>query len=193
MRVTTTIHALLLSAGLIGAAPLLAQAQAAANTKTAVAVAPGKAMAAASANATATVIGVDAATRVVTLKSADGKVFDITCGDEVKNFAQIKVGDVVHAEYTMGLSLELKKAGAKGTEHKGQAPVEEHGVAAAPLGSKPAGAMTRKVTALADVIAVDAKNHVVTLRGPRGNEVDLDVQDPEAVAVVVEAARAPAK
>ena len=105
---------------------------------------------------------------------------------------------------------EQVKAGAKGTEKKGAAPVEEHGVAAAPLGSKPAGAMTRKVTALADVIAVDEKNHVVTLRGPRGNEVDLDVQDPsqlknikkgdhvevvytEALAVVVEEAPAAKK
>jgi Cu/Ag efflux protein CusF len=210
MRVITTINALLLGAGLIGTAPLIAQAQTAPNTRTVVAVAPGKAMAGASANATATVIGVDAATRVVTLKGADGKVFDITCGDEVKNFAQIKVGDLVHAQYTMGLSLELRKAGSKGTEHKGAAPVEEHGVASAALGSKPAGAMTRKVSALADVIAVDEKNHVVSLRGPRGNEVDLDVQDPEqlknikkgdhvqvvyteALAVVVESAPTPAQ
>jgi Cu/Ag efflux protein CusF len=210
MRVVTTFNSLLLGAALIVAAPLAAQAQSAANTKTAVVVTPGKAMAGATTNATATVVGVDAATRVVTLKNADGKVFTITAGDMVKNFAQIKVGDTVHAEYSMAMSLELKKAGAKGTEHKGEAPVEEHGVAAAPLGSKPAGAVTRKVTALADVIAVDTKNHVVTLRGPLGNEVDLDVQDPaqlknikkgdhvevvysEALAVVVEAAPTPAK
>jgi Cu/Ag efflux protein CusF len=210
MRVITTINALLLGAGLIAAAPIAVQAQPAANAKTAVAVAPGKAMAGASTTATATVIGVDAATRVVTLKGADGKVFDVTCGDEVKNFAQIKVGDLVHAEYAMGLSLELKKAGSKGTEKKGAAPAEEHSVATAPLGAKPAGAVTRKVTALADVIAVDEKNHVVSLRGPRGNEVDLDVQDPdqlknikkgdhvevvytEALAIVVEAAPKTAK
>lgn len=209
MRLFRTFNALLLGAGLIAAAPLV-QAQTAANTKSVAAVAPGKAMAGASATATATVTAVDTATRVVTLKGADGKVFDITCGDEVKNFAQIKVGDLVHAEYTMGLSLELKKAGSKGTEKKGAAPVEEHGVAAAPVGSKPAAAVTRKVTALADVIAVDEKNHVVSLRGPRGNEVDLDVEDPaqlknikkgdhvevvytEALAVVVETAPKPTK
>ena len=206
MRVVTTVHALLLGAGLICTTPLVAHAQAGANTKTAVAVAPGKAMAGASTSATATVLEIDAATRVITLKSADGKVFTITAGDMVKNFAQIKVGDTIHAEYTMALSLELHKAGSKGAQGKAE-PVEEHGLAAAPVGAKPAGAVTRKVTALADVVAVDAAKHLVTLRGPRGNEVDLDVQDPEqlknikkgdkvevvyaeALAVVVEAAPA---
>ena len=209
MRVVTTINAVLLGVGLIGAAPLAAQAQTGVDTKTAVAVAPGKAMAGATATTTATVLEVDAATRAVTLKSADGKVFTVTAGDMVKNFAQIKVGDTVHAEYSMALSLELKKAGTKGAQGKSE-PVEEHGIAAAPLGAKPAGAVSRKVTALADVVAVDSKNHVVTLRGPRGNEVDLDVQDPaqlknikkgdkvevvytEALAVVVEEAPAAAK
>jgi Cu/Ag efflux protein CusF len=208
MRFITTLNAVLLGAGLIGVAPLAVHAQPAVTTSTTSAVAPGKAMGAATAKATATVVAVDSATRVVTLKGADGKVFTITAGDMVKNFAQIKVGDTVHAEYSMAVSLELKKAGSKGTTEK-SAPVEEHGIAAAPLGAKPAGAVTRKVTALADVIAVDTKNHVVTLRGPLGNVVDIDVQDPaqlknikkgdhvevvytEALAVVVEEA-APAK
>ena len=48
----------------------------------------------------------------------------------------------------------------------------------APVGATPAAAVGRKVTAMAEVIAVDAANHVVTLRGPMGNEVDLDVEDP---------------
>jgi len=35
----------------------------------------------------------------------------------------------------------------------------------------------QKVTAMADVTAVDAKDHVVTLRGPGGKQVDLEVTD----------------
>jgi len=48
----------------------------------------------------------------------------------------------------------------------------------APVGAQPSGSITRKVTAMADVIAVDTAKHVVTLRGPAGNEVDIDVEDP---------------
>ena len=199
---TSIASALVIGTSLFAVAPLAVQAQTGPKVETATAVAPGKAAGMATVKASATVIEIDSATRVITLKNAEGKVFTITAGDMVKNFAQIKVGDTVHAEYTMALSLELKKAGTKGASGKGE-PVEEHGIAAAPLGSKPAGAVTRKVTALADVVAVDEKNHVVTLKGPRGNEVDLDVQDPnqlknikkgdkvevvyaEALAVVVE-------
>jgi transposase-like protein len=36
-----------------------------------------------------------------------------------------------------------------------------------------------EITALADVIAVDTNKHLITLKGPRGNLVDLNVQDPE--------------
>jgi len=34
------------------------------------------------------------------------------------------------------------------------------------------------VTVLADVVAVDTKKHIVTLRGPKGNRVDLNVLAP---------------
>ena len=34
------------------------------------------------------------------------------------------------------------------------------------------------MTAVAEVVAVDPARQVVTLRGPAGNEVDVDVQDP---------------
>jgi len=206
MKFTPSLNAALLGAALVCVAPLTVNAQSAVSTNATTAISPGKAMAGTTANATATVVAVDAATRVITLRSAEGKVFTITAGDMVKNFAQIKVGDKVHAEYSMAVSLELKKAGDKTAVQPG-APVEEHGIAAAPMGAKPAGAVTRKVTALADVIAVDTKHPVVTLRGPAGNEVDVDVEDPaqlkdikkgdhvqvtysEALAVVVEAAPA---
>jgi hypothetical protein len=40
------------------------------------------------------------------------------------------------------------------------------------------------VTAVADVIAVDPTNRVITLRGPRGNVVDLHVKNPDHFKVV---------
>ena len=36
----------------------------------------------------------------------------------------------------------------------------------------------RQITAIADVIAVDPKKSTITLKGPRGNVVTLDVRTP---------------
>ena len=47
------------------------------------------------AEAKAKVEAVDAATRTVTFKGEKGNVFEVVAGDEVKNFDQIKVGDVL--------------------------------------------------------------------------------------------------
>lgn len=204
MKLTKIAHVVLLGAGLAAAAQLSVPAQAGpAASGAAVSVEPGKAHASATEHASATVVAVDTATRTVTLKKPDGATFDVVCGDDVKNFAQIKVGDTVHATYTRALSVELKKGGGK----KDDVTVQQSATGA-PAGSKPAGVVSGTVTAIGTVVAVDAAKHLVTVRGPRGNEVDLEVQDPaqlkniakgdqvemtytEAVAVKVEAAAKP--
>ena len=48
----------------------------------------------------------------------------------------------------------------------------------------PAGAAVRQVTVLADVIGVDPKKKTITLKGPKGNVVTLDVQNPDQFKVV---------
>ena len=168
-----TTKALLLVAGALGAAaPLVAAAQP--TTTTTLSVAPGKAVATQLTKASAVVVALDPTYRIVTLKAAGGKVFELVAGPEVRNFDQLKVGDKVHAEYVEALSLELKKKGAgvrEGSE-------KEHAVRA-PAGEKPGGAVGRQVAVLADVVAIDRKTHLVTLRGPKGNLVDLHVEDPE--------------
>jgi Cu/Ag efflux protein CusF len=171
MKLTTTISALLLALGLV---PLAAQAQSAPTTQSAVATAPGKVAGAATTEVTAKVIAVDPAQRTVTLQGASGKTRTIEVGDQVRNFDQIKVGDMVHAKYTQALALELKKGAATmGT------PTEEGSITPPPApGAKPGGTVARKVTAMTEVVAVDPAKQMVTLRGPAGNEVDVDVQDP---------------
>jgi hypothetical protein len=172
MKHIRTITALLMVMALL---PLAAQAQSAPTTQAAVGTAPGKAAAAATTEVTAKVVAVDAAQRTVTLQSASGKTRTIEVGEEVRNFNQIKVGDTVQAKYTEALALELKK----GTMSM-SAPTEEQAITPAPAaGAKPGGTVARKVTAMTEVIAVDPTKKMVTLRGPRGNEVDVDVQDPD--------------
>ena len=60
----------------------------------------------------AQVVGIDKATRTVTLKGPKGDTVDLVAGDEVKNFDQIKLGDFVVARYMEALTLELRKTKA---------------------------------------------------------------------------------
>lgn len=136
--------------------------------------APGTAMVEQITKAKAKVMAVDPNTRTITLKRSNGKMVDLRVDDRVKNFDKIKVGDMVSAEFTQALSLELKPQGSGIRERS-----EREDVAKAPEGAQPAGTVSKGVTILADVVAVNNKDKTVTLRGPGGNLVDLKVPDPE--------------
>ena len=139
---------------------------------------PGKASIVTVAEATATVVAINKATRVVTLKGASGRTLDVVCGDEVRNFAQIHVGDDVKVSYKEALTLELKKTRAP---LKSNSTVTTVGV---PPGSQPAATTGVEITVLADVIAVDPQKSTISLRGPTGNVIDLKVQNPDQFKVV---------
>ena len=146
---------------------------------TVVASEPGKAAIVRAAAISAQVVAIDKATRTVTLKGPQGNSVDIVAGDEVKNFDQIKLGDFVVARYAQALTLELKKTKVKAGE-----PTVTEGAARAKPGERPAVAGAREVTAIADVIGVDPKKSTITLKGPRGNVVTLNVQNPDQFKVV---------
>lgn len=140
---------------------------------------PGKAVVVRAAELSAQVVGIDKATRTVTLKGPKGNVVDIVAGDEVKNFDQIKLGDFVVARYAQALTLELRKTKVAA----GDVTVREEAAKAKP-GERPAVGGARQVTAIADVIAVDPQKSTITLKGPRGNVVELNVQNPDQFKVV---------
>lgn len=140
--------------------------------------APGKGTVTNVAKITASVEAIDAAKRAITLKGPEGKVVTITAGPEVKNFDQIKVGDFLVVRYVEALTLELKKGGTALRQRTDR----DMGVAAKP-GERPAGAVGTQTTVVADVIAVDAKKQVVTLRGPE-RTVDLKLRDPKQFKLV---------
>jgi hypothetical protein len=139
---------------------------------------PGKAVAADMVEVTATVTAIDKATRTVTLKGPGGRSADVVCGDEVKNFDQIRVGDKVTVVYQQALSLELMK------KRSSDAPSGTVAVMAAKPGERPAGVVGREVRALADVVQVDKKNSIISLKGPRGNVIDLKVRNQDHFKVV---------
>jgi hypothetical protein len=171
---------LILLAALASSAALPAAAQKPDVTGgTVIASEAGKAAAARAVRITALVVAVDQATRTVTLKGPKGNIVDVVAGDEVKNFAQINVGDFVVVSFVQSLSLELQKtkSGASGISNR------EAAVTAKP-GERPAAAAGREVTAIAKVTAVNKKAKTITLKGPRGNVVTLDVQNPDHFKVV---------
>ncbi|HET9702085.1 MAG TPA: hypothetical protein VFP70_14290 [Burkholderiales bacterium] len=139
---------------------------------------PGKAVVAETIKVTAQVTAVDKATRKVEMKGPEGKTFSVVAGEEVRNFDQIKVGDMVVLKYVEALTLELRKSGAA------KAPAEEMAAVRAKPGEKPAGAVGRQVTATAEVVNVDEKNSIISLKGPEGKVVDLKVRNKDHFKVV---------
>ena len=145
---------------------------------TVVGKAPGKVAMAQTVKATATITAIDAATRAVTLKGPKGNEMVVTAGPEVKNFAQMKVGDQVTVEYVESLALELKKGGGAPV-----AATAKEGAGAAKPGERPGMVGGRQVTIVADVIDVNAETQVVTLKGPQ-RTVEMKVRDPEQFKLI---------
>ncbi|HQR54605.1 MAG TPA: hypothetical protein PLW72_01385 [Burkholderiaceae bacterium] len=196
MRKFTLIAAAVMS---IAAGAAVAQTGSAAVVKTE----PGKVTVAEAVQITASVEALDKAKRLVTLKGPEGNTFVVQAGPEVKNFDQIKVGDLVVARYIEALTLELKPGGGQIRER-----IERENAVAAKPGQAPGAAAGRQVTVIADVMAVDTAKQKVRLRGPQ-RTIDLKVRDPnqlklikvgdqveatftEAVALAVEPAPRPA-
>ena len=140
---------------------------------------PGRASVVHTVRTSAKVVRIDPATRTVTLKGSHGRTIDVIAGDEVKNFDQIKVGDTVVARYTEAVALQLRKTKTA----PGDVTVSEGSTQAKP-GERPAFSGGRQVTAIAVVTAVDAKKSTISLKGPQGNVVTLDVHNPDQFKVV---------
>jgi plasmid maintenance system killer protein len=117
---------------------------------------------------------IDAATRTVTLKNQDGET-SIVAGPEVKNFAEIKVGDRFDVVYELAVAIELVKVKNPGTTGEQTTTT----TTTAPQGEKPGMITTNTITATANVEAIDAAKNTVSLKGPQGNIFKVKVQNPD--------------
>ncbi|APB99496.1 copper-binding protein [Polynucleobacter asymbioticus] len=154
--------------------PYLAIAQNAPQVGAVVAKGPNEVAAADGIQIQGKVKSIDKQNRSVVVVGEQGKEVSLSLGPQVRNFDQIKVGDLVTLTYVQALALDLHKSVNGGK--LGQPIVAEESVRAAP-GSKPAGAMERTVTLTANVTKVDQKTQMVTLKGPN-RTVELKVKDP---------------
>lgn len=127
----------------------------------------------ASTQATATVTKIDQATREVTLKPDDGEEFSFVASDDVKNLAQVKVGDRVTVTYSEALAYEVIKGGNVAS------PATVVAGTSADPGARPAGVIARQSTATVVIVAIDPKVPSVTFKGPAGNSQTIKVMHPE--------------
>jgi len=104
---------------------------------------------------------VDPKTRKVVIVGPEGRELEAILGDEVKNFDKIKVGDIVTMNITKVIVSDVKviNNGIKERE-------ETVSYSRAQAGEKPAGIIEHQVKIVADVIAIDAKKNIVTIKGP---------------------------
>jgi Cu/Ag efflux protein CusF len=128
---------------------------------------------------TATVVDIDKQSRFVTLREGKGSTheFTIEVGPEVRNFDQLKVGDLVIATYRAAAALELLPAGSAST-----GVVTASDAARAPKGTLPGAAADRAISITSKLTAIDLKKHTVTLQGPDGKQRVVEVKDPERQA-----------
>jgi plasmid maintenance system killer protein len=122
---------------------------------------------------TATVEAIDLKTRLVTLKDKNGNVMDLKVGEQVKNLAQVKVGDQVTAKYYESIAVELADPGTSLQSSTSE------GLAKAKLGERPAGLEANVVSVVVNIEAIDSKNNVATLKGPEGKIVTVKIRDPK--------------
>lgn len=146
----------------LSAAPVLADQTTLSATRGATAQPSGSISA--STTRTATVTKIDKKDRWITLKLADGSLVDIQAGPAVKNFAQIKVGDLVTASQEETLAVAVVPAGTAPPNATGGS-----SIVSAPLGAKPMGVMVDTTMVSGRVTAIDNTPRSVTLLGPDGN------------------------
>ena len=122
-----------------------------------------------SVSAKATIVNIKKKERELTLRDEKGVEHVMIAGDEVRNFAQIKKGDIVEVEYRVAVATALEKA--SDTNIAGQTSAVER----APAGAKPGMAAMQTRTIVATVLEVDAKNRLLTAQGPKGGIVTVKV------------------
>ncbi len=122
----------------------------------------------------ATVLAVDVPTRELALKTPSGEEVVLVVGDEVRNLDKLKVGDQVKVRYKEAVYVKVdKRPGGKPSL------TAEEDVSRAAKGSHPGAAIQREVSVSALIEELDPPNYVVTVKGPRGNLVDVIVDNPE--------------
>ena len=126
---------------------------------------------------TGTVEAIEAASRTVTLKKADGTFVTTVAGPDIKRFAEVKVGDKVTARYYENVVIRVKQPGESDVDSatKGTTGSEQ---------ALPGGTKAKQLTITATITAIDPNTPSITFTGPNGWKYTSKVQDTAALAKV---------
>ena len=122
---------------------------------------------------TATVEKIDYDKREITLKGPDGHSMQFSVSEDVERFSNIKKGDEVKIGYYEAVAIAIGKPGSTLPPTGRQAAM----VSSDP-GKKPGGKAVTVTDITATVEDIDRDKREVTLRGPRGHTVVVEV-DPD--------------
>jgi hypothetical protein len=123
----------------------------------------------------ATVVSVDQATRMLGLQGDDGSTASFAVGEEVRNFAQIRVGDKVVVSYYRGIAAELQPKGTPLSKKVDQLDM----TTGAQPGTKPGAGAGSAVRGTVVIEKADTKANTVTFKRPDGSSRTLPVESPE--------------
>jgi len=164
---------MLLVAAAMLTAPFAAHAQNQPQSLTVVERAPGAGAVSEAMQLQGKIKSVDKKRRSVVIVGPNGNELQMNLSDEVRNFDQIRVGDLVTLTMMQAVALELRKVANNGVRER----IERDNTVAAKPGEKPGVMVERSVQVVANVVAINPKAQTVTLRGAK-RTLELAVSDP---------------
>jgi hypothetical protein len=122
----------------------------------------------------ATIVKIDTKTRAITLKKESGEIITKIAGEEVKNFAQIEIGDIMTSIFTTTMNIKI----IKDTTDRETGKTVQETTKASKIGKKPSVVLTRVVTNRAIITKIDTNTQIITLQGQEGLFV-IKIEDPK--------------
>lgn len=123
---------------------------------------------------TAMVEAINHETREVTLRGPEGKTVEFVASEEARNLPQVKVGDIVMAEYVQSMSIEVF-ANDGSTPGAGELAIAGRSEEGEMPGMTAIDAIV--ITAIVEDINIEA--NTFKLKGPSGEIKEYTARDPE--------------
>ena len=124
---------------------------------------------------TGIVESVDLDSRVASIRGPGGNVFSFVVDEQVRRLDEVAPGDEVVVEYFVSVAGEVR---APTPEEEATPLVVLEAEGRAPPGTSPAGGALNVIQAVVTVEGIDRPTQTVTVKGPLGNYVIIDVADP---------------
>ena len=122
----------------------------------------------------AVVEAIDHETRVVTVRKPDGEALTFTASEEARNLDQVKVGDVLTAEYTESVSIEVMANDGMEADM-----AEASAMARTKKGEMPGFAAMDATVITATVEEINLEMNTFKLKGPDGSVNEYVARNPD--------------